>query len=43
VVKLLLEAVVGIVAGGLVVGVVTLGKRLRGGAASDDATERAAV
>jgi len=43
VVKLLLEAVVGIVAGGLVVGVVTLGTRLRGGAASDDATERAAV
>jgi uncharacterized protein len=43
VVKLLLEAVVGIVAGGLVVGLVTLVKRLRGGATSDDAKAGAAA
>jgi uncharacterized protein len=43
VVKLLLEAVVGIVAGGLVVGVVTLGKRLRGSNSSDDAKAGAAA
>jgi len=43
VVKLLLDAVVGIVAGGLVVGIVTLGKRMRSGGGTVGRVEDATI